>query len=103
MSNKKLNCQAPQCGYWREETGCSINDAADNGREICEKGEGRYGCQIFVVVEGGLVTGVCSDNPDVSVEVLDIDNASQDTENENALDETRQRIEEINELYYPVY
>lgn len=103
MDNKKLNCQAPQCGYWREDNGCSINNDANNGQEICDKGEARYEHQVFVVVEGGNVISVYSDNPDISVDVLDLDNARADTENEDALDEMRQRIEEIEEKYHQSY
>ena len=105
MDKKKLNCQTPQCGYWREDIGCSLNDEADNGDSICGKGEERYANQVFVIVDGGLVSNVYSDKPpsDLSVEVLDLDNAREDAEDENALDDMRKRIEEISEKYHHIY
>ena len=102
---KKLNCRAPQCGYWREDSGCSLDEHADNGEEICGKGEERYENQIFVIVEGGLVQAIYSDKPpsDLSVEYLDIDNAKADDENENALTEMRERIEVIEGRYHQIF
>jgi transcription elongation factor Elf1 len=103
MAKKKLNCQSPQCGYWREATGCSIDENADNDALICEKGEERCEYQIFVVVEGGLVNSVFSDKPDIAVEVLDLDAAGQDSENEDVKDEMRERIENIETKYHQLY
>ena len=104
MNDKyELNCQAPQCGYWREESGCSINDAANNGMDICDRGEARYENQIFIVVDDGNFTSVFSDNPDIAVKVFDYDNARYDGENEDAFDEMRVRVEEIEAKYHSLY
>jgi len=103
METKKLTCSAPQCGYWREESGCSRDENADNGRDICERGEERCEYQTFIVVEGGNVIGAYSDKPEISVEVLDLDNSQVDTEDENALDKMRQRIETITEKYHQIH
>ena len=103
MDKGKLNCQAPQCSYWRENCGCSCDRNADNGQLVCDKGEERYEYQIFVVVEGGNVIGVYSDKPEINVELCDLDNARADTENENALDDTQKRFDEIAEKYHHIY
>jgi len=105
MDNKKMNCRAPQCGYWREECGCSVNEAADNGYDICEKGEERCENQLFVIVDGGLVQSIYSDKPssELAVEILDLDNAEVDEDNENALDEMRRRVGKIEAMYHHIY
>jgi transcription elongation factor Elf1 len=99
----KLNCKAPQCGYWRDEIGCSLNGEAGNGKEICDKGEARYEHQVFIIVDGGNVTAVYSDNPDIAIEVLDYDNARHDEENEDALDEMSTRVDGIEAKYHTLY
>ena len=100
---KKLNCYASQCCFWDETCGCTKKDDADNGRELCSVGEELYEYKIFVIVDGGMVSGVYSDKPDIAVEILDFDCARQDGENENALDEMRNRVENIEAKYHMLY
>ena len=95
---------APQCGYWREDCGCSLDENANNGAVICDMGEERCENQIFVIVDGGLVANIYSDKPssDLSVELLDLDNARVE-DDENALAKMRKRITEIEEKYHHIF
>ena len=101
--DNKINCYSPQCGYWNENDGCSIDSTACNGHQICDKGEERYEYRIFAVVEGGRITGVYSDNPEIYVEILDLGNADYEDNNENASSDMRKRIENIETKYHNIF
>ena len=106
MDKKKLNCYASQCCYWDEACGCAKNNGADNDRELCDEGEEITKYKIFVIVDRGMVTGVFSDNPGIAVEIIDCDSDCQDEEDEgdgNALDEMRERAENIEAKYHTLY
>ena len=94
MDKSELNCKSPQCVNWDEDKGCTVDVTSSNGDQICENGEERYEYSIFAIVEDGRITGVYSDNTELYINILDLDDAKRN-EDENALSDMRSYIKNL--------